>query len=328
MKTSRAAFLLAASACDYTHDVVDPGSYGVMTAEAGRNATPAVSGAGGAMAAPASNPAQSTLPATAAAASSATPAPRMAAAAGACDLSGKWLLALHTVTDGLGNLQYTHEYIYYEIEQAAEALTVKKSLFCSSSTAGGGTFAVTVDYTPATQAALLKNVKETGRTGTSMSVAGGCKIQFAKQYRVLGATLPYYLDPATTLPSANDMAASGKPGWEDWDADGRPGVTGNCSGTVNGKIFVASRQWNVLSGTVPNVSSVIELGVDWDMEPNVMAFDGSPFLGSSAVRAAGASLHFAQLARLSNEQVAADDATTCKNLVALAPTLTPEAAGM
>lgn len=346
MRTSRTAILLAgaglaASGCDYTHDIVDPGSYGVMTTEAGRSATPVVSGAAGNPAPPASNTAQSMLPATAPPATSATPAPKMmpalAAGAGApamtgapdaCDMSGKWLLALHTVTDGLGNLQYSHDYIYYELEQQADAVTVKKSLFCSSSTVGGGTFAVTVDYAPATQAALLKNVKDAGRKGTSMSVAGGCKIHFAKQYRVLGATLPYYLDPATTLPSSDDIAANGKPGWEDWDSDGQPGVTGICSGTVNGKIFIASRQWNVLSGTVPNLNSVIKLAVDWDVEPNVMAFDGSPFLGSSAVRAADSTLHFAQLARLSNDQVAADDATTCKNLVALAPMLTPEAAGM
>ena len=62
--------------------------------------------------------------------------------------------------------------------------------------------------------------------------------------------------------------------------------------------------------------------------PNVMAFDGSPFLGSSAVRAADASLHFAQLARLQDDQATGDDAAICKSLRTLAPMLTPEAAGL
>jgi hypothetical protein len=47
-----------------------------------------------------------------------------------------------------------------------------------------------------------------------------------------------------------------------------------------------------------------------------------------AVRAADASLHFAQLARLKDGQATGDDAAICNALVELGPTLTPEAAGM
>jgi hypothetical protein len=145
---------------------------------------------------------------------------------------------------------------------------------------------------------------------------------------VYGATLPYYLDPATTLPTAEEPAAGGQPGWEDWDGDGNPGITGLCSGTVSGKIFGASREWSSLSGSVPDVRSVFKVATSWDQEPNVMSFDGSPFLGSSAVRAADASLHFVQFARLSESQAVGDDAAVCKSIAALAPVLTPEAAGM
>jgi hypothetical protein len=83
-----------------------------------------------------------------------------------------------------------------------------------------------------------------------------------------------------------------------------------------------------MSGTVPNVASVFKLPLNWDQEPNVMAYDGSPFLSSTAVRAADASLHFVQFARLQPSQAMGDDAALCKGLVALAPMLTPEAAGM
>jgi hypothetical protein len=243
-------------------------------------------------------------------------------------MSGPWLFTMHKTTDGLGNLQYVHTYLYYEIQQQGDSFTVKKSLVCGLDVIGGGAFAVTVSYAGA-QAGIMKNVvSHNGRTGTSVMAAGGCKIDFAKQYTVMGATLPYYLDPSTTLPSAQDMAASGKPGWEDWDGDGNPGITGVLTGTITGKIFTAAREWGTMSGSVPNLASAFKLPLNWDQEPNVMAYDGSPFLTSTAVRAADASLHFVQFARLQPNQAMGDDAALCKGLVALAPMLTPEAAGM
>jgi hypothetical protein len=83
----------------------------------------------------------------------------------------------------------------------------------------------------------------------------------------------------------------------------------------------------LMSGTVPSVGSVFTLPLQWDQEPNVMAYDGSAFLGAEAVRAADASLHYAQFARLSPDQATGDDAAICKSIVKLAPTLTPKAAG-
>lgn len=246
---------------------------------------------------------------------------------GACDLTGHWLQTTHKVTDGLGNLQYSHNYFYYQIEQQGDAFSVKRSLHCGTETVGGGSFAITVDFSGA-QPGLMKNVSHNGRKGTSVKGASGCTINLDKQYMVFGATLPHYLDPSTTLPSAEEQAMDGKPGWEDWDGDGNPGITGVCSGTVTGKIFTAPREWGVLSGSVPDVSSLFKLSMSWDTEPNVMSFDGSPFLGASAVRAADNTLHFAQFARLKDDQVTGDDAALCKRLVMLAPMLTPEAAGM
>jgi hypothetical protein len=244
-----------------------------------------------------------------------------------CDMTGRWLQTVHKVTDGLGNLQTSHNYFYYEVSQQGDAFTVDKSLFCFADTVGGGDFAVSVDFSGAFEG-LRTHVTHTGRKGTITEAADGCMVQLDKLYTVFGATLPYYLDPGTTLPSAEEPAANGQPGWEDWDNDGQPGVTAVLSGTVTGKIFTASREWTSLSGTVPDVSALLKLPLSWDAEPNVMAYDGSPLLGSTAVRAADATLHFVQMARLSAEQAVGDDATLCKQLVELAPSLTPEAAGM
>jgi hypothetical protein len=193
---------------------------------------------------------------------------------------------------------------------------------------GGGAFAVSVDYSAAAPGVMAR-VSHDGRTGRSVSTPDGCQIELQRQYTVAGATVPFYLDPSTKLPDAEDMASATSPGWEDWDWDGHPGITGVCAGTVSGRLFTAARDWVTLSGNVANVAlPVFRLEMDWDQEQNVMAFDGSPFLGTSAVRAADSRLHFAQFARLTEPQAAGDDQEMCSQLVELAPTLTPEAAGM
>jgi hypothetical protein len=259
------------------------------------------------------------------AAGSAAPPPVDKPPASACDLTGRWLLTLHKTTDSLGNLQTAHTFLYYEIEQQADALTVGKSLFCGSDVIGGGAFAVVGDFSGA-QPGQMRHVSHSGRKGSSAEVGSGCQIDFAKQYQVVGATVPYYLDPATVLPNADQKAVDGMPGWEDWDEDGNPGITGVLSGTVSGKIFTASREWTSWSGSAPDVAKSIRLPLEWDAEPNVMAYDGSPLLGSSAVRSADPNLHFVQLARLQDDQAIGEDAAICAGVRMLAPTLTPEAA--
>jgi hypothetical protein len=348
-----ALLLAGTSACDFERDVVGPGYY-AATAQAGRAATPPSSAGTGStsMGSPAGG-ATGTEPRPIGAAGSpddtgkagtsgggagrAAGGPSQAspnaptagtlAAAMDCDLSGRWLSTLHQVTDGLGQLQYNHKFIYYEIEQSGDTFSVKKGMHCLNDTIADGDFAIMGDFSGAWPS-LMRKVVYAGRTGTSAKVANGCKIDIAKLYTIYGATVPHYLDPSIPLPTAEVKATATTPGWEDWDSDGNPGITGVLSGTVTGKIFVATREWTSLSGTVPNVSSGFELPLMWDQEPNVMAFDGSPFLGSEAVRAADAKLHFAQFVRLKPDQATGDDDAICKSLRGLAPTLTPKAAGM
>jgi hypothetical protein len=244
-----------------------------------------------------------------------------------CSLSGRWISTVHYVTDALGQQQSCHSYVYYEIEQTAEAFTIKKGLLCGDDAIGGGDFAATVDFS-GSWTAVASRVQYAGRTGTSAATSGGCQVTFQKWYTVRGATLPFYTDPSKPLPSAEQPAMGSTPGWEDWDMDGNPGLTGLISGVVTGKIFVAPRQWTSMTGSVPDVSSAFKLPLLWDQEPNVMAYDGSPLLASSAARAADAALHFVQFARLTAEQAAGDDKAICASVTKLAKTLTPEAAAM
>ena len=319
---------LYVSACDYTADTVADSCYGEAT-QAGR-AAPAADGGSTRASEPPPSPASGTTeltgqtprvgPANATVASSSV-APE------SCDLSGSWLVTVHKVTDGLGNLQTIHDYYFYELEQTGESLRVARSLKCGSDVVGGGAFAITVSYDRA-QAGVLKHVRHDGRTGSSTRAADGCQIEFAKQYSVGGATVPHYLDPANPLPTVDQQATAAAPGWEDWDEDGKPGITGVLEGTITGEIYSAAREWASFSGKATDLGAPIKLAMRWDQEPNVLAFEGSPFIGSSAVRAADANLHFVQLARLSADQVTGADLVMCQRLVELAPTLTPEAAGM
>jgi hypothetical protein len=249
------------------------------------------------------------------------------ASAGPCDMSGRWLGTVHYVTDALGQLQYSHTYLYYEIRQTGTAFTVSKGLHCGDDAVGAGDFAATVDLS-GSWAGTMTRVQHMGRAGTSEEVSGGCQIALDKWYTVRGATIPHYLDPSTTLPTAEEPASDAAPGWEDWDMDGNPGVTGAISGVVSGKIFTAPRQWTQMSGMVPDLASSVRLSLMWDQEQNVMSYDGSPLLASSAVRAADPTLHFSQFVRLQDGQAVGDDAAICATVVELAPTLTPEASGL
>ena len=317
---------MSSGGCDFERDNVLPGAYGELRATSGAN--PPAAGGGGSPAAAAQPSAAGRPPMTGLLDTHLAHAGAAGPASVDCDLTGRWLMSVHKVTDGLGVLQTTHEYHYIEIARRGADFEIARSLFCHMDTIGDGAFAVEVSWSAALPA-ILARAKQDGRKITSREHANGCSVGFERRINVLAATVPYYLDPNTTLPNADEMASHGKPGWEDWDGDGNPGLTGVTSGTIVGRIFVAPREWSELGGTVPSVSSRFRLALKWDQEANVMSFDGSPLLGSQVVRAADATLHFVELARLSVDQAqGSDDSVVCASLLPLVPTLTPEAAGM
>jgi hypothetical protein len=344
-------WLAVTSACGFERDRVQAGYYGATQGGSGgsvlggQQIPVAQGGAGG------SNPNPSMGAAgiqaatagtgTSASAGAGSPSAGAGGAAGAdsfaggpampaseCDLSGRWLSTVHYVTDALDQLQTCHTFIYYEIEQRGDSFEIKKGLQCGDDAVGFGVFAATANF-KAAWASVASKVSFAGRMGRSVATSGGCMVELQKWYTVRGATLPHYLDPSKPMPTAEQKATDTMPGWEDWDGDGNPGITGIVESTiVSGKIFTAPRQWTAMSGTVPTVSSLFKLPLEWNQEANVMAYDDNPLLASEAVRAADPALHFVQFARLAADQATGDDAAICAGIVALAPTLTPEAAGM
>jgi hypothetical protein len=251
------------------------------------------------------------------------------AAGGECDISGRWLATEHLVTSALIQEQTAHNYVYYEIGRDGDGHKIVKGMYCGNDAAATGLFAVQVDFS-GSQASSMAKVNYVGRPVTSTKVAGGCNVHLGKWYIVRAATLPHYLDPSVPLPKAANQAAGSTPGWEDWDGDGKPGLTGTLTGTVRGRIFVAPRQWTDQQGTVPSVATTFSLAITWDQEQNVMAYDPptDTTLGTASVRAGNPALHFVEFARLSAEQTAGDDAAICTSVRTLAKTLTPRASAI
>ncbi len=246
--------------------------------------------------------------------------------AGPCDLGGRWLVALRTVTDALGTKQAAHEWYYYELTQSGTQVTVSKGLLCGKNVRALSAASGNADF-PKAWSAMAAKVSVTGRNGVSSPTSGGCQVSFPPVYEVMAATESYYADPGHALPSSSQQASGSTPGWEDWDQDGQPGYTMSITGIASGQIYMVDRTRYALSGTIAASPGSFNLAVDWSSEQDVLGINGPPILSmtASAVKDSDASQHFATFARLTASQATGDDASVCTAIRLLAPTLAPDA---
>jgi hypothetical protein len=245
---------------------------------------------------------------------------------GPCDLSGRWLVVLRTVTDALGTSQAAHEWYYYEIAQSGVQVTISKGLVCGKNVRALSAASGNSDF-PKAWPAMMANLSDTGRRGTSMPTSGGCQVSFEEKYEVMSATESYYVDPSTKLPTASQQASSGMPGWLDWDQDGQPGYTMSITGLASGEIYMVDRTKYALAGAIAASASSFNLAVDWSSEQDVLGVNGPPILSetSAAVKDSDASQHFATFVHLMDSQATGADASICSAIRSLAPTLAPKA---
>jgi hypothetical protein len=247
---------------------------------------------------------------------------------GPCDISGRWILTTHLVTDAFFAQQSAMVFHYYEIAKQGDGFEIAKMMRCGDIARGAGAVTVEIESEDAWEE-TRKRVSEIGRPVSSTAVAGGCDVHFGKWVTARGVTLPHYLDLSIPLPTVAQQASAdgATPGWEDWDADGQPGVSVVLTGDVQGRLFVSPRiEWEYRA-TVPNTMTTFRLLIDWKQEQNVMAW--MPMedltLGLTADNAANPELHFAEAARLTADQATGDDAAICAAIRELAPALTPNA---
>jgi hypothetical protein len=249
---------------------------------------------------------------------------------GPCDLSGRWIASNHQELDGLGVLEAAHIWFYFELNQTGTAGTIAKGLDCGENVAAissAGANETDTKAWPAFQTKIAAALK--GVTFTSKASGTGCSVSFKQFYTVIGATVPYYLDPSTTLPTASQQASGSTPGWEDWDNDGNPGVTMNSTGLVNGQLFLCARRSASWSGTVAASPSTFKLSDNWSDEPDDLGYSPSNagLLQAQAGKYSDQTTQFVEFARLSATQATGSDDAICSAIRSLAPTLTPSGAG-
>jgi hypothetical protein len=245
--------------------------------------------------------------------------------AGPCDLTGRYLVTERFGMDGLGAKQVVQNWFYVELTQSGEAVQYSKSVSCGASVVGLSPVPVSMDDKQAWPAYAANPVYD-GRKGTSKKVADGCAVAFDKDALVRGATVEVYRDLNKALPTLQQQATDTNPGWEDWDDDGKPGVTLRVSGTVQGSLFAVMRNWTVYSGTVPEGAELLTMTLDWGQKRSTLDYDGSPLLTADAAKDPDLTRHSVEFAKLTEEETAGkDDLALCELMRSLAPTRTPKA---
>ncbi len=301
-------------------DLEEPGSYAPDATDAASDASSPDPGSATSPGAPEAGPSAGSDR------SAAIPLPMSAQPSGPCNLTGRWLVALRTVTDALGTSQAAHEWYYYELTQSGTEVTVSKGLVCGKDARALSAASGNADF-PKAWPAMMTDIVVTGLKGSSAPASGGCQVSFATHYEVTGATASYYTDPSRALPTVSQQASGGTPGWEDWDQDGEPGYSLIISGLATGEIYMADRTRYALSGAIAASASSFNLAVDWSDEQDVLGVNGPPILSetSAAVKDGDPAQHFATFVRLTDTQATGADAAICSAIRTLAPMLAPKA---
>jgi hypothetical protein len=241
-------------------------------------------------------------------------------------MNGRWLVAQRVLAQALGQTQASHNWFYYEIRQDRDQVLVTKGLQCGLEVVAVSALGANVDF-HLVWPSLLTHDSDTGRKGTMTVSGSGCQLSIEKRYTVRGATVSYYMDPSTTMPTPSQAAMGTTPGWEDWDMDGHPGITLSVTGAAAGHLYCAQRDWNQWTGPVAANSTKFSVPVTWDAGQDALGYDmsGSPLVTQSASPDTDATQHYVWFAKLDATQATGNDTAICAAVRALVPTLTPAA---
>jgi hypothetical protein len=244
----------------------------------------------------------------------------------ACNMNGRWLVAMRVLADAIGQKQASHNWFYYEINQSADQVTVTKGLHCGYEVVPITALGASVDSHLAWPG-ILSHDSDTGRKGTMEVTASGCQLAIEKRYTVRGATVSFYSDPNQPMPTVSQKAAGTTPGWEDWDMDGNPGITLVVSegGSNLGDLYCAQRDWNEFDGTVTSGSTAFSVPATWGSEQDALGYTGSDLVTQSADPDSDATQNFVWLVKLDPTQATGDDTAICAAVRSLVPTLAPAA---
>jgi hypothetical protein len=244
----------------------------------------------------------------------------------ACNLTGRWLVSQRVLAVAIGQQQAAHTWLYYEIRQQGADVVVDKGLHCGFDVVKKTALAATVDSSAAWPALLTRNTS-TGRRGRFAREGTGCRLQLDREYVVRGASLPHFADPAKPLPGRADRAEAGRPGWEDWDGDGQPGISLKVSSSLaSGTLYTCQRDWTVYDGVV-TAGDKLKVSIKYGGEqvPLGRSAGSAQAIESSSSPSSNAAAHFAYFHRLADGQATGTDAAICEAVRGLRKTLVPEA---
>jgi hypothetical protein len=244
-----------------------------------------------------------------------------------CNLTGRWLVSQRVLAVAIGQQQAAHTWLYYEIRQQGADLVVDKGLHCGFDVVKKTSLAASVDSSAAWPSLVQRNSSR-GRTGRFTREGDRCRLQFAREYVVRGATLPHYADPSRKLPGRTEQAMGGQPGWEDWDGDGQPGISLKVTSPLaSGTLYTCQRDWTEYDGLVEPGARKLKLAVKYGGEqvPLGRSMGAAQAIESSSTPSSDPNAHFVWLHRLDDGQAMGDDAAICEAVRSLRATLVPEA---
>jgi len=208
-----------------------------------------------------------------------------------CDLNGFWAARETTYLrdEIFDTVQVSSNWYLYEIGQTNDSFALTASLDCGVHVTGSAT----IDYPPATLAALVWQNPEDGtdatrgqRQGTSAPSANGCAVTMAPWYFVRGVTTDYLpasfaadpaLDGLNALPSVSDPVNGTvfPPGATDPTTPGIPGVGTVISGLVPGRRYSAQRSMTAFAGpssetTASGAPRTVVIQGTFDVQENVL----------------------------------------------------------
>ena len=253
--------------------------------------------------------------------------PRRPAQDPECDLEGRWLVAQRVLATAIGQEQAAHSWYYYEVSHQGAEVMVTRGLHCGFQVVKKTSLSAAVDSSGA-WAALLQRNSSAGRKGTFVKDPAGCRLELEREYTVRGATIPHYADPSTKMPQGNQPATATSPGWEDWDADGNPGISLKVSSAVaSGTLYTCQRDWTQYRGTTVASAAKFKVSITYGGEQVALGRSpGSPqAITSTSSPSSAAAEHYAWFHRLSPGQAMGSDVEICAAVRTLKDMLVPEA---
>lgn len=233
-----------------------------------------------------------------------------------CNLTGSWFVNLTTRNIAIANaVAIADNYFYVEIEDNGDDIVVTRSFDCGFEVCGATGVVLTTKQTSelSRRNRMDGHVDEANdlqvapRTGTYKPAGDGqCELQMERWWSIRGAnvanSLPARSDySTTTLPSiqaSKPLIPKNPPASpeNDWDEDGKPGITLAITVPIGGWRAVSQRDWNEFGpDVIDDGATDFEIEAHFDSEEILHSASSSLLNQTSTPAANGHKVRFVYL---------------------------------